>query len=189
MVGSSGQVYAFGDATELGGAPGAVTSISSTPDGEGYWLSGPDGGVFAFGDAPFDGSLPGIGVKVNDVVALVPSNDGNGYLLTGADGGIFAFGDAPFDGSLPGIGVHGEHRWGGVHGRRMTSVMRLRLPRRPGRPSRAQSAGHTPFGPSPWLSSGHQAQHLPDRLFLIGGFGHREVFLDLIAVAPPFLIS
>jgi hypothetical protein len=69
----------------------------------------------------------------------------------------------------------------------MTSVMRLRLPRRPGRPSRPQSAGRAPFGPSPWLSSGHQAQHLPDRLFLIGGFGHREVFLDLIAVAPPFL--
>ena len=38
-------------------------------------------------------------------------------------------------------------------------------------------SGHTPFGPSPWLSSGHQAEHLPDRLFLIGGFGHREVFL------------
>ncbi len=105
MVGSSGQVYAFGDATELGSAPGAVTSISSTPAGEGYWLTGPDGGIFAFGDAPFDGSLPGIGVKVKNIVAMVPSNDGKGYLLIGADGGIFAFGDAPFDGSLPGMGV------------------------------------------------------------------------------------
>ena len=106
MVESSGQVYAFGVATQLGSAPGAVTSISSTPAGEGYWLTGADGGIFAFGDAPFDGSLPGIGVKVHNIVSMVPSTDGKGYLLIGADGGIFAFGDAPFEGSLPGMGVH-----------------------------------------------------------------------------------
>ena len=49
------------------------------------------------------------------------------------------------------------------------------------------SAAHAPFGPSRRVSSGHQAQHLPDRLFLIGGLGQREVFLDLVAVAPPLL--
>jgi len=106
IVGSGGHVYAFGDATNFGSAPGSATSISSTPGGEGYWLTGPDGGVFAFGDAPFEGSLPGMGVKVNNIISMVPSSDGKGYLLIGADGGVFTFGDATFDGSLPGIGIH-----------------------------------------------------------------------------------
>ena len=106
IVGSDGHVYAFGDVTNFGSAPGSVTSISSTPRGEGYWLTGPDGGVFAFGDAPFEGSLPGSGIKVNNIISMVPSSDGNGYSLIGADGGVFAFGDATFDGSLPGIGIY-----------------------------------------------------------------------------------
>ena len=46
------------------------------------------------------------GVKVNDIISMVPNSDGKGYLLIGADGGVFAFGDAPFGGSLPGIGIH-----------------------------------------------------------------------------------
>ncbi len=79
--------------------------MSSTLSGEGYWLTGSDGGVFAFGDAPFEGSLPGIGIKVNNIISIVPSSDGNGYSLIGADGGVFAFGDATFDGSLPGAGI------------------------------------------------------------------------------------
>ena len=106
IVGSDGHVYAFGDEPNFGSAPGSATSISSTSSGEGYWLTGPDGGVFAFGDAPFEGSLPGIGIKVNNIISIVPSSDGNGYSLIGADGGVFAFGDATFDGSLPGIGIH-----------------------------------------------------------------------------------
>jgi uncharacterized repeat protein (TIGR02543 family) len=106
IVGSDGHVFAFGDATNFDSAPGSVTSISSTPGGEGYWLIGSDGGVFAFGDAPFEGSLPGMGVKVNNIISMVPSSDGKGYLLIGADGGVFTFGDATFDGSLPGIRIH-----------------------------------------------------------------------------------
>jgi hypothetical protein len=106
VVGSGGHVYAFGDATYFGSAPGAVTSITSNPGGHGCWLTGPDGGVFAFGSATFEGSLPGMGVKVNNIIAMVPSSDGAGYLLIGADGGVFALGDASFEGSLPGIGIH-----------------------------------------------------------------------------------
>jgi hypothetical protein len=47
-----------------------------------------------------------MGVKVNNIISMVPSSDGKGYLLIGADGGVFTFGDATFDGSLPGIGIH-----------------------------------------------------------------------------------
>jgi hypothetical protein len=36
----------------------------------GYWLVGMDGGVFTFGDAAYDGSVPGVGVAVQNVVAI-----------------------------------------------------------------------------------------------------------------------
>jgi hypothetical protein len=72
----------------------------------GYWMVGKDGGVFAFGNAGFVGSLPGLGVKVNDIVGVVPTSTGKGYWMVGADGGVFAFGDAGFVGSLPGDNVH-----------------------------------------------------------------------------------
>ncbi|HEY7947055.1 MAG TPA: choice-of-anchor D domain-containing protein [Acidimicrobiales bacterium] len=80
----------------------------------GYWMVGSDGGVFAFGGAGFEGSLPGMGVHVNDIVAVVPTADGGGYWMVGSDGGVFAFGDAAFVGSLPGIGVHVHNIVGAV---------------------------------------------------------------------------
>jgi len=68
-------------------------------------LAGPDGGVFALGNpAGFHGSLPGIGVHVDDIVAIAATPDDRGYYLVGADGGVFAFGDARFRGSLPALG-------------------------------------------------------------------------------------
>jgi subtilase family serine protease len=73
--------------------------------GVGYWMVGSDGGVFGFGDAGFVGSLPGIGVKVSDIVGMVPTADGKGYWMVGSDGGVFGFGDAGYVGSLPGLGI------------------------------------------------------------------------------------
>ena len=81
-------------------SPRAATS-------SGYDLVGRDGGVFVFPTnqgGGFFGSLPGLGISVNDIVGMVPSNDDRGYFLVGADGGVFAFGDAPYLGSLPGLG-------------------------------------------------------------------------------------
>jgi len=74
----------------------------------GYDLVGSDGGVFVFPSGQstgFYGSLPGLGVRVNNIVGMVPSPDDRGYFLVGSDGGVFAFGNAPFVGSLPGLGV------------------------------------------------------------------------------------
>ena len=51
------------------------------------------------------GTLPAMGIKVSNVVSIVPTVDGGGYWLIGSDGGVFAFGDAGFIGSLPGLGV------------------------------------------------------------------------------------
>ena len=75
----------------------------------GYDLVGHDGGVFVFPvgqSGGFYGSLPGLGVKVSNIVGMVPTANDQGYFLVGSDGGVFAFGNAPFENSLPGIGVH-----------------------------------------------------------------------------------
>jgi predicted outer membrane repeat protein len=77
----------------------------------GYDLSGSDGGVFVFptGQAKgYYGSLPGLGVKVNNVVGMVPTLNYNGYDLAGSDGGVFVFPTGlgyGYFGSLPGLGV------------------------------------------------------------------------------------
>jgi alpha-tubulin suppressor-like RCC1 family protein len=106
-------------------AAGTVDVTVTTPNGTsatspadqftfgptGYDLAGSDGGVFVFpvGQASgFFGSLPGLGVKVNNVVGIVPTNNFTGYNLVGSDGGVFVFpvGQTQgFFGSLPGLGV------------------------------------------------------------------------------------
>ncbi len=105
-------------------APGASTyfSLENTPTAAqlsgggtlstppGYDLAGSDGGVFVFpvGSSGFFGSLPGLGVHVNNVVGMVPTNNFTGYDLVGSDGGVFVFPvglAAGFFGSLPLIHV------------------------------------------------------------------------------------
>jgi len=44
-----------------------------TATGQGYWMVGSDGGAFGFGDAGYVGSLPGLGIRVSNIVALVPT--------------------------------------------------------------------------------------------------------------------
>jgi uncharacterized repeat protein (TIGR02543 family) len=90
--------------TQLYGTVFAVTKATA-----GYDMVGKDGGVFVFSPpgttGGFYGSLPGLGVKVNDIVGMVPTSTDQGYFLVGSDGGVFALGNAPFLGSLPGLGV------------------------------------------------------------------------------------
>jgi len=77
----------------------------------GYDLAGSDGGVFVFPvgqSSGFFGSLPGLGVKVSDIVGIVPTNNFTGYDLVGNDGGVFVFPtgqSSGFFGSLPALGV------------------------------------------------------------------------------------
>jgi hypothetical protein len=57
LVGADGGVYAFGDATYQGSAPGSggtpapVTGIEPTSDDLGYWMATTSGSVLHFGDA------------------------------------------------------------------------------------------------------------------------------------------
>jgi hypothetical protein len=87
-------------------------SINTPP---GYDLAGSDGGVFVFPTTSnaFFGSLPSLGIHVNNIVGMVPTNNFQGYDLVGSDGGVFVFPvgqTTGFYGALPpgpgGVGVH-----------------------------------------------------------------------------------
>jgi Cu/Zn superoxide dismutase len=106
LVASDGGIFAYGDASFLGGTGNLklakpVVGMAATPSGDGYWVAASDGGIFAYGDAPFAGSTGSI--KLNQpVVGLAPTPSGQGYWLVASDGGVFAFGDAVVRGSLGG---------------------------------------------------------------------------------------
>ena len=61
-------------------------AVASTPDGLGYWLSGPSGSVTAFGNATSFGSMAGKTLN-QPVVGIDATPDGAGYWLVAADGG------------------------------------------------------------------------------------------------------
>jgi hypothetical protein len=90
-------------------APEVSQSVTVRPPG--YDLAGSDGGVFVFPvgqSSGFYGSLPGLGVAVNDIVGIVPTDNFTGYDLVGSDGGVFVFPvgrSAGYYGSLPGLKV------------------------------------------------------------------------------------
>ena len=93
LVTANGDVHAFGDATDLGGAPAdaQIVSLTNTPSNRGYWLVAADGRVFAFGDADWFGDMRG--QRLNQpIVGMAASPNGEGYWLLGRDGGVFSFG-------------------------------------------------------------------------------------------------
>ena len=101
------------DANEAGNqaysrAPQVSQGVSVTSSG--YDMVGSDGGVFVFPTSSnaFYGSLPGLGIHVNNIVGMEPTNDYHGYDLVGSDGGVFVFPTSSnaFYGSLPGLGIH-----------------------------------------------------------------------------------
>ncbi len=109
---ANGTVVAFarsgtGGGTSATTAPPAprlvapIVGITSTPDGQGFWLVAADGGVFAEGDAPFVGSAGGTRIN-KPAVGLFPSYDGLGYSVVAQDGGVFNYGSARFFGSQGG---------------------------------------------------------------------------------------
>jgi hypothetical protein len=111
LVTTSGNVYAFGDAVNLG-APGPqpwlITSAVATPDGRGYWILDSDGAVFAYGDALNWGSPPATTFSSsNPANVIFATSDGGGYWVADARGGVFPFGDAPMDGDMSGIQLNG----------------------------------------------------------------------------------
>ncbi|HEV7887820.1 MAG TPA: choice-of-anchor D domain-containing protein [Acidimicrobiales bacterium] len=105
---ADGTVTAWGDALDdLGDASNLplnapVLGISTTSDGDGYWLVGGDGGIFNYGDAPFWGSTGSLTLNA-PVLSLAGTPNDDGYWMAALDGGVFAFGQAPFKGSMGGV--------------------------------------------------------------------------------------
>ena len=109
IVDRAGAVTTHGpDARALGGlgagalsAGEQVTSMSSLPAGDGYWLFTTRGRVFPFGAARSFGDMGQTRLN-GPVLDSVSTPSGAGYYMVASDGGIFAFGDARFAGSMGG---------------------------------------------------------------------------------------
>lgn len=98
VMGKTGGVLPFGDATFRGTAGGArhpepFIGILRTPRGLGYWLYRADGVVVGFGDAAHHGDRAAAGVSA-PVTAMAATSTGQGYWLFTRDGQVHAFGDA-----------------------------------------------------------------------------------------------
>jgi hypothetical protein len=107
MASTTGQIFTFGDATNLGSAASIhlnrpIVTMGTTEDEGGYWLVASDGGIFSFGDAKYYGSTGGIRLN-KPIVGMAVTPDGGGYWLVASDGGIFSFGDAQYYGSTGNI--------------------------------------------------------------------------------------
>ncbi|HEY4411101.1 MAG TPA: hypothetical protein VGO87_14575 [Acidimicrobiia bacterium] len=113
MLGSGGEVYAFGDAAHRGNAsplPASVAAvdIEPTPSGMGYWVLTGDGGVAAFGDAARLGGVPAGRLRSGERVAsLSATPTGAGYWVFTDQGRAVAIGDAPFLGDMSATNLNG----------------------------------------------------------------------------------
>jgi hypothetical protein len=76
-------------------------SMSSLPDGSGYWVFTDQGRALPFGDAQFYGDMGGAALR-GPILDSIATPSGRGYWMVASDGGIFAFGDATFSGSMGG---------------------------------------------------------------------------------------
>lgn len=95
LVSSSGQVYAYGDATR---APAQshtnpITGIVAAPAG-GYWLFTAHGNIYSYGAAGWYGSPAASNVGTSSIVGMTSTRDGRGYWLITSSGQVYAYGDA-----------------------------------------------------------------------------------------------
>jgi hypothetical protein len=95
VASSSGQVWAFGDASRLGWLRRAhpVIGIVASPSG-GYWLYTASGNIYASSRARWLGSPSEAHLRSPTIVGMASSPDGGGYWLVGSAGRVWAFGDA-----------------------------------------------------------------------------------------------
>ncbi|MEM9713857.1 MAG: hypothetical protein AAGA17_16685, partial [Actinomycetota bacterium] len=101
LLDRNGEVYTFGEATDLGDArqtrAGAAVDIESTPSNRGYWILDETGKVEAFGDAVSLGSLSDTSVVLSPgetVSTMSRTVDGGGYWLFTSIGRAIGFGNA-----------------------------------------------------------------------------------------------
>jgi hypothetical protein len=113
MLGSRGEIYAFGGAVHRGNAGPLPPSVSAvdlehTPSGAGYWVLTSDGNVWAFGDARARGNVaPGRLSTGERVASLSATPSGAGYWVFTDRGRAIAFGDAEFLGDASSLTLNG----------------------------------------------------------------------------------
>lgn len=82
-------------------ASGPIVAGTSTPSGDGYWVTYADGTVEAAGDAEWFGDASDL-VLNGPIQGMAATPSGDGYWLVAFDGGVFSYGDAAFYGSMGG---------------------------------------------------------------------------------------
>jgi hypothetical protein len=113
MLGSRGDLYAFGGAVNRGNAaplPALVSAVDlePTPSGAGYWVLTSDGNVRVFGDArALGGVTPGRLSADERVASLSATPSGAGYWVFTDRGRAIAFGDARFLGDVSALKLNG----------------------------------------------------------------------------------
>ncbi|MCA1842297.1 MAG: Ig-like domain-containing protein, partial [Actinobacteria bacterium] len=111
MVGSTGAVYAFGDAKALGNAAvGTATAVDlePTPSGNGYWIVDDLGRVSTFGDAVHRGNVDRAALVPGEkITSLSTTRDGGGYWIFTNRGRVLTFGNAPFLGDVSNLALNG----------------------------------------------------------------------------------
>jgi hypothetical protein len=113
MLGSRGEIYAFGAAGHLGSPgqlPPTVTAVDlePTPSGAGYWVLTSDGEVRPFGDAPTLGNVSAARLSSGErVTSLSATPSGAGYWVFTDRGRALGFGDARFLGDVSAVALNG----------------------------------------------------------------------------------
>jgi SpoIID/LytB domain protein len=114
LNGSNGDVSLTGDAfaaavglksdwfTTTTTLSSTAVGLSTTGDGQGYWVAGSNGGIYGFGDAAFQGSADSLALT-RPMVGIARTPDSGGYWMVATDGGVFSYGDASFYGSTGNI--------------------------------------------------------------------------------------
>ncbi|MGH9023480.1 MAG: hypothetical protein ACRDV9_10340 [Acidimicrobiia bacterium] len=112
MVGTEGDVYAFGSAAHHGSARGALRPGAAAVDlepsrsGRGYWIADSAGGVHSFGEAPLVGSVDQLD-RGERVTSLSATRSGQGYWVFTNRGRVIPFGDADSFGDMSGKALNG----------------------------------------------------------------------------------
>ncbi|MEW6476993.1 MAG: hypothetical protein AB1679_32455 [Actinomycetota bacterium] len=113
MLGSRGDIYAFGAAVHRGNPGLLAPSVSAVdlepaPGGGGYWVLTSDGRVRPFGDARALGDvMPGRLSTGERVASLSATPSGDGYWVFTDRGRAIAFGDARFLGDVSSVRLNG----------------------------------------------------------------------------------
>jgi hypothetical protein len=106
MLGSTGAVFGFGDARNLGNGPPLSVALAPRRDGSGYWVTNIAGQVVGRGSATTLGAPPSL--SPGEFVSTISATpNGDGYWLFTNRGRAIAYGNAAHYGDMRGVPLAG----------------------------------------------------------------------------------